>query len=131
MRLRPKDHDSEIAQRFLLLVRRAHRRHALTARRRLAAVAGDAVKGPWIRCSEKLPPLNRYVLGYYVGDNWIDDLDDPNRIVVMRVKERHLPGANPNNLGAPYSWDAFGGETYFARDITHWARLPRRPRKAA
>lgn len=80
----------------------------------------------WIACTDKLPPLNKYVLGYYCGGNWIDSRDDPNREVVMRIRwQRHTK--------APWEWMwiTFGPMRHGAGDISHWKPLPEPPLDAS
>lgn len=76
----------------------------------------------WIKCGEKLPPPNKFVLGYYCGGNWHCRRDDPNRVVVMREKyQRHTM--------APWEWQwtTFGPMQISAEDISHWMPLPSPP----
>lgn len=83
----------------------------------------------WIKCSDRLPPVNKYVLGYYCGGNWHHSKDDPNREVVMRVIEDGTH--NPNNRNAGYGWDTFGPKHHFAADISHWCEIPSAPEPEA
>ncbi len=80
----------------------------------------------WIKCSEKLPPFQVYVLGYYCGGNWHDRRSDPNRIVVKRVDTSD--GDEYNNKGAGYTWKQFGPGSHFAHDVSHWQALPEPPK---
>lgn len=78
----------------------------------------------WKACKDELPPLDVYVLGYYSGGNHIDRRDDPNRVVVMRVR---LGSRELNNQGADYRWNSFGAWMCYAHDISHWCELPSPP----
>ena len=76
----------------------------------------------WNNREKVPPPLNRFVLCYYSGGNWRHSKDDPNYVVAMAVTH----GADEvNNLGAPYCWRDFGALGLFARDVSHWAEIPR------
>ena len=68
------------------------------------------------------PPLDRYVLCYYAGGNWHSGKDDPNYVVAMAVTHH---ADEVNNLGATYCWKTFGALSLFARDVSHWAEIPR------
>jgi hypothetical protein len=76
----------------------------------------------WHDREKESPPLNLFVLCYYSGGNWRHSKDDPNYVVAMATTQ----GADEvNNLGAPYRWQTFGALSMFARDVSHWADIPR------
>jgi len=97
-----------------------------------------------VKCADKLPKHNQYVLARLNITNWGDD-DDPtgNRYwVVVKFKrglsleERdEVPRMNPrryefhscdehgNNL-KPYCWDSFGPSCHFGQDVDVWCELP-------
>lgn len=78
----------------------------------------------WIDCAVELPPLNRYVVGFYNGGNW-GDSDDPinvNGVVVKRVMV--TPGRECPNNKRDYEYNTFGPSNFFGQDISHWFPLP-------
>jgi hypothetical protein len=78
----------------------------------------------WIPVSERLPPFNKYVLGYYCRGNWHDSRDDPNREVVMRIDTSMTDAGDPNNNNCGYKWSTFGPMRHFGADISHWCEIP-------
>ena len=73
------------------------------------------------KISEKIPPINTYVLGRYNGGNW-HDRDDQEGCVWVVVK--FIRYDDELNKHFPYRWETFGPHTFSGRSIDLWCELP-------
>ena len=76
----------------------------------------------WIKTKDKLPPMGKYVLARHNRGTWHDNTDQENVncVVVKRVKAK-VDGWNC----VKYKWEAFGPDTFFGHNITHWLPIPK------
>jgi len=74
------------------------------------------------KTSERLPPLNIYVLVHYCGGNWIsDDQDGAEWQVAQRREDINFCPNNRDN----YEWCTFGALSMFGQNVDYWAFLPK------
>ena len=99
----------------------AHKMDAVTSVLGALFAALDA-KG-WIKCSERMPPENQYVLVYYCGGNWHDRKDDPNRMV-MKLRRRNVDMCGGETA---FQWQEFGAFGCIQSLVSHWMPLPAAP----
>ncbi len=70
----------------------------------------------WIKTSNELPPLDKWVLGRHNRGTWVDrdDQENVNCVVVKRVYDRYT------NDDFDYSYDEFGPDHFSADEIYCW-----------
>jgi hypothetical protein len=83
----------------------------------------------WIKCSEQLPPPNKYVLVILNKNNWRDG-DDQEHVYykVAKLVMNYTLSYEPNNE-KPYNWREFGPSSYFGQEVDYWMPLPNKPEK--
>lgn len=95
----------------------------------------------WISTNEQLPPAGKYVFARHKRATWIDrdDQENVNVVVVKRVEGISLAEREKinderakiyrsedesHNNRKPYNWQAFGPDSFFGQEITHWMAIP-------
>lgn len=85
----------------------------------------DTMKSPWIKTSEQLPPMNKYVIGLCNLNTWGDSDKNCHVVTVKRmIDQSYEEGGNNKEL---YEWHTFGALHLFGQDISHWMPIPELP----
>jgi hypothetical protein len=79
----------------------------------------------WISIKDKLPPLNKYVLGVYTKAPWFNE-DDQEHVNFVIVYRQQYP-IEANNL-VSYRWKHHCYH-FFGQDIEYWMPLPDAPKE--
>ena len=75
----------------------------------------------WFKCSERLPPIGKYVLGRHNLGSWFDSRDQENVNVVVVIRS---DAEVKDNNRLPFRWSTFGPTSFFGQNITEWAYIP-------
>jgi hypothetical protein len=87
----------------------------------------------WIKCSEQLPPPNKYVLIIINKDNWFDENDQEHiyyRVAKLVMEPVDIPPYlihDKGNNKKPYFWKEFGNLCIFGQEVDYWMPLPSKP----
>ena len=86
----------------------------------------------WVQCSDRLPPIGRWVLCHHTRGTWIDrvlchhtrgtwiDRFDQEGVDFVVLQRKHTWGNDD-----AYYWEQFGPDKFLAEDIDRWMEIPR------
>jgi hypothetical protein len=74
----------------------------------------------WIKTTDKLPPLGKFVLAKVNKSNWIHPDPNVTTVVVERIKDKYPE----HNNQKPYRWETFGPSSFFGQDVIAWMPIP-------
>lgn len=100
----------------------------------------------WVLCKDRLPPCNKFVLGYFPDIPWSWETKEgedvnPKYVVVIRqqgiskAEREALPDSDERkrviygydedgNNKVPYNWKEFGPNSFFGQECEAWMEIP-------